>query len=145
MKLLLQRVAEASVEVDGEIVGRIEKGLLVFAGFERHDTEAELKKLAHKLVNYRVFPDEQGKMNHNLQQAGGQLLVVSQFTLAAETSKGLRPGFSTAAEPGQGQELYNQFLGLLQQMGQNIETGIYGADMKVRLLNDGPVTFLLEA
>ena len=145
MKALIQRVSEASVRVDGNIIGEIEVGLLVLLGVEKDDSSTDVDKLLHKVSHYRIFPDEQGKMNNNVQQTGGSLLVVSQFTLAAETSKGLRPGFSTAAAPEVAKELYLEYVEKAQQQGISVQTGEFGADMKVALINDGPVTFWLSS
>ncbi len=145
MKALIQRVSEASVRVDGNVVGDIGKGLLVLLGVESQDNMANLQKLVHKVCHYRVFPDENGKMNLNIQQAGGSLLVVSQFTLAADTASGLRPSFTPAALPPHALELYQQFCTQCSSLGIRVATGQFAADMKVSLINDGPVTFLLES
>ena len=145
MKALIQRVKRASVEVEGEIVGSIDHGLLALIGVEKHDDGASVEKLLHKLLNYRVFSDAEGKMNHNLQQVNGGLLLVSQFTLAADTRKGLRPGFSSAASPAQGEELFNLLVTQARTAWPLVATGEFGADMQVALINDGPVTFLLES
>nr|WP_251048360.1 D-aminoacyl-tRNA deacylase [Halomonas sp. ISL-56] len=144
VKALIQRVKRASVEVEGEIVGSIDHGLLALVGVEKHDDAAAVEKLLHKLLHYRVFGDADGKMNHNLQQVGGGLLLVSQFTLAADTHKGLRPSFSSAAPPAKGEELFNLLVSQAQTAWPNVATGEFGADMQVALINDGPVTFLLE-
>lgn len=144
MRGLIQRVSSASVEVDGEIVGAIDQGILLLLGIERDDDIEALKKMLHKVLNYRIFSDADGKMNLSVSDIQGGLLVVSQFTLAAETRKGLRPGFSTAAAPQLAEELYEQFVELARQQHSQVATGRFGADMKVQLLNDGPVTFLLE-
>ncbi|QLB15540.1 D-tyrosyl-tRNA(Tyr) deacylase [Mannheimia granulomatis] len=140
---LIQRVKWAKVEVENQIVGEIKHGLLVLLGVEQDDDEAKADKLLEKVLNYRVFSDEQGKMNLNVQQAGGSLLVVSQFTLAADTNKGLRPSFSKGAKPMDAERLYNYFH---QQAKQKIytQTGQFAADMQVSLQNDGPVTFWLQ-
>ena len=145
MKALIQRVSRASVEVDGQTVGRIGHGLLVLVGVEKGDTDAQADKLLHKLQNYRVFSDAQGKMNLNVQQAEGELLLVSQFTLAADTQKGLRPSFSCAAPPDEGERLFNYLVTQARLTHIPIATGEFGADMQVALVNDGPVTFLLES
>ncbi|MCA8866364.1 MULTISPECIES: D-aminoacyl-tRNA deacylase [unclassified Halomonas] len=145
MKALIQRVRRASVEVEGEIVGSIDHGLLALVGVEKHDDAAAVEKLLHKLLHYRVFSDAEGKMNQNLQQVNGGLLLVSQFTLAADTRKGLRPGFSSAAPPAQGEELFNMLVAQARTAWPNVATGEFGADMQVALINDGPVTFLLES
>ncbi|MGP9534648.1 D-aminoacyl-tRNA deacylase [Halomonas sp. AOP42-E1-30] len=145
MKALIQRVKRASVEVEGEIVGSIDHGLLALVGVEKHDNAEAVEKLLHKLLHYRVFSDAEGKMNQNLQQVNGGLLLVSQFTLAADTHKGLRPSFSSAAPPAQGEELFNLLVSQAQIAWPNVGTGEFGADMQVALINDGPVTFLLES
>ncbi|KPQ30958.1 MULTISPECIES: D-aminoacyl-tRNA deacylase [unclassified Halomonas] len=145
MKALIQRVTRASVEVEGATVGAIDHGLLALVGVEKGDSEAAADKLLHKLLHYRVFNDADGKMNHNLQQAGGGLLLVSQFTLAAETHKGLRPGFSSAAPPAEGERLFNYLVTQSHNAWQYVATGEFGANMQVSLVNDGPVTFLLES
>lgn len=140
---LIQRVKWAKVEVDNQTVGEISHGLLVLLGVEQGDDQAKADKLLEKVLNYRVFSDEQGKMNLNVQQAGGSLLVVSQFTLAADTNKGLRPSFSRGAAPQEANALYEYFH---QQAAQKIhtQTGQFAADMQVSLQNDGPVTFWLQ-
>ncbi|MDH2924715.1 D-tyrosyl-tRNA(Tyr) deacylase [Nicoletella semolina] len=144
MIALIQRVKWAKVEIAKQVVGKIDSGLLVFLGVEQQDNEENANKLLEKVLNYRVFSDEQGKMNLNVQQANGQLLIVSQFTLAADTQKGLRPSFSRAAAPQQAEKLYHYFH---QQALQKIDTqtGQFAADMQVSLQNDGPVTFWLQA
>ncbi|UXN34522.1 D-aminoacyl-tRNA deacylase [Avibacterium paragallinarum] len=143
MIALIQRVRQAKVEVDGEITGQIQQGLLVLLGVEKEDEESHADRLMEKVLNYRVFSDEQGKMNLNLQQIQGELLVVSQFTLAADTQKGLRPSFSKGATPEKAEWLYNYFV---QKCGEKIptSTGKFAADMQVSLTNDGPVTFWLQ-
>ena len=144
MKALIQRVNYAAVKVDGETVGDIAQGLLVFVGIEKGDDELKADKLLDKLLKYRVFSDAEDKMNLSLQDIDGGLLLVSQFTLAADTRKGLRPSFSSAAPPAEGERLYNYLLEKARRQWCNTEAGRFGADMKVTLLNDGPVTFLLE-
>jgi|TARA_R110001583_G_scaffold78766_1_gene213313 D-tyrosyl-tRNA(Tyr) deacylase len=144
MIALIQRVKRASVSVDNTIVGKIDQGLLVLLGIEREDNIEKMVKLATKVINYRVFSDEDGKMNLNMTQVGGQLLVVSQFTLAADTGKGLRPSFSCAATPEQADRLYLAFVEYCRQQGVMTQTGQFGADMQVELVNDGPVTFNLQ-
>jgi D-tyrosyl-tRNA(Tyr) deacylase len=141
---LLQRVTEASVSVDGEIVGRIGAGLLVLLGVQKGDSEAEAERLLERLLTYRVFEDADGRMNRSLLDVGGELLVVSQFTLAAETRKGTRPGFSTAAPPDEGRRLYEDFVERARKRLAHVATGRFGAMMQVALVNDGPVTFWLE-
>lgn len=145
MKALIQRVRKAHVEVAGEVVGAIDQGLLVLVGVEPQDSEASVAKLLHKLLNYRVFSDSDGKMNLSLTEVAGGLLLVSQFTLAADTRKGLRPGFSTAAPPALGEAMFDHLVGLARQQHDPVATGRFGADMQVHLINDGPVTFLLES
>jgi D-tyrosyl-tRNA(Tyr) deacylase len=141
---LLQRVTQAAVTVDGETVGRIGPGLLVLLGIQKGDSEAEGERLLERLVTYRVFEDDAGRMNRSLTDTGGALLVVSQFTLAAETRKGTRPGFSTAAPPDEGRRLYEDFVARARVRVAHVETGRFGAMMQVSLVNDGPVTFWLE-
>ena len=145
MKALIQRVRQAHVEVAGEVLGAIDQGLLVLVGVEPQDSEASAAKLLHKLLNYRVFSDSDGKMNLSLTEVAGGLLLVSQFTLAADTRKGLRPGFSTAAPPALGEALFDHLVDLARQQHDPVATGRFGADMQVHLINDGPVTFLLES
>lgn len=144
MKGLLQRVRGARVEVAGQVVGAIEQGLLVLVAVEPSDTAASADKLLHKLLNYRVFSDDEGKMNLSLKDIGGGLLLVSQFTLAADTKSGLRPSFSTAAPPALGEALFEHLLSQAQQLHGTVASGRFGADMQVHLVNDGPVTFLLQ-
>lgn len=141
---LIQRVSHASVTVAGDTVGQIGPGLLVLLGVQRDDDNGKADKLLHKVSHYRVFSDSQGKMNLNVQEAGGSLLVVSQFTLAAETEKGLRPGFSNGANPQLAERLYDYFVEQSRLAGLTTETGRFAADMQVSLTNDGPVTFWLE-
>jgi D-tyrosyl-tRNA(Tyr) deacylase len=145
MKALIQRVSQAKVEVSGITVGQIEAGLLVLLGVEAGDSEADLRKLAEKVCRYRVFSDNNGKMNLNVQQAGGALLVVSQFTLAADTKSGLRPSFTPAAAPVVAEQYYQAFCAYCRELGLKVETGQFAADMQVSLINDGPVTFMLES
>ena len=141
---LIQRVSSAEVVIDGRVEGRIGRGLLLLLGIEKEDTENEARKLLSKVVNYRVFGDDRGQMNLSLLDAGGELLVVSQFTLAADTGKGLRPSFSAAAPPGQARSLYEEFVRAARELAP-VQTGRFAADMKVSLTNDGPVTFLLSS
>jgi len=143
MIALVQRVTQASVVVEQQVVGEIKQGLLVLLGVEKHDDEALANKLLKKVVNYRIFNDDNDKMNLSLLDISGELLVVSQFTLAAETKKGLRPGFSRAAAPEQAQALYQFLVDQSKSYGLNTQTGVFGADMQVSLTNDGPVTFSL--
>jgi D-tyrosyl-tRNA(Tyr) deacylase len=144
MIALMQRVTQAKVEVGGEVVGQIGKGLLVLLGVEKDDDRAKADKLAEKVLNYRVFSDENDKMNLNVQQVAGEVLVVSQFTLVADTQKGLRPSFSKGATPSLANELYEYFA---QKCGEKVkvECGRFAADMQVSLVNEGPVTFWLQA
>jgi D-tyrosyl-tRNA(Tyr) deacylase len=143
MIALIQRVTSASVEVDKEVIGEIKQGLLVLLAIEPEDDEKKALRLAQRVSGYRIFEDEQGKMNLNVKQVGGELLVVSQFTLAATTNKGLRPSFTSAAEPQLSEKLYLYFCQHLRLMDFSVPTGRFGADMKVALVNDGPVTFTL--
>lgn len=144
MKGLIQRVRHASVRVDGEITGAIDGGILLLLGVEKGDDQASADKLLNRVLNYRIFADADDKMNLSLTDTGGGLLVVSQFTLVADTRKGLRPSFSSGASPAQGETLYDYFVQQAHQRHRPVATGRFGADMKVELLNDGPVTFLLE-
>jgi D-tyrosyl-tRNA(Tyr) deacylase len=144
MKALLQRVSWARVEVAGACVGQIDTGLLVFLGLAKADDRASADKMLDKLLAYRVFADSAGKMNRSVAEAGGGILLVSQFTLCADTQKGLRPGFSSALSPELAQPLYRYTLEQLQLRHANVAAGVFGADMQVSLTNDGPVTFLLE-
>ena len=144
MKGLLQRVSQARVEVAGDVVGAIDQGLLVLVGVEPQDDKASADRLLHKLLNYRVFADAEGRMNCSVQDVQGGLLLVSQFTLAADTRKGLRPGFSTAAPPQQAEQLFDYLLAQARAAWPQVATGQFGADMQVHLVNDGPVTILLE-
>ena len=144
MRALVQRVTSASVTVDGEIVGAIDHGLLVLVCAMGEDDEATATKLAGKIAKLRIFRDDEGRMNRSLLDTGGAALVVSQFTLAADTSRGNRPGFSTAAAPDEGRRLYEYFAARLQGEGIPVETGRFGADMKVDLRNDGPVTIWMD-
>jgi D-aminoacyl-tRNA deacylase len=141
---LLQRVSEANVKVEGSIVGQIGRGLLVLVGVEKHDTHASAQRLLERLLSYRVFPDEAGRMDLSLADIGGELLLVPQFTLAADTRKGTRPSFSSAASPELGAELFDYFVTIARERHAKVETGVFGADMKVSLVNDGPVTFWLQ-
>ncbi|MFO1389559.1 D-aminoacyl-tRNA deacylase [Cellvibrio sp.] len=141
---LIQRVKKAQVDVNGECVGKIEQGLLLLLGLEKMDTHLTADKLVDKILAYRVFADEQNKMNCNVQQIQGGVLVVSQFTLAADTQKGLRPSFSSAMPPAEAEQLYQYFVSQLRTKHKIVQTGIFGADMQVSLVNDGPVTFMLK-
>ena len=144
MKALLQRVSSSKVEVKGRVVGQINKGLLVFIGIEKQDDSISSDKMIKRILSYRVFSDSEDKMNLSVSDINGDLLIVSQFTLAADTKNGTRAGFSTAMPPTEAENLYNYFLEKTKSMATVTESGIFGADMKVSLVNDGPVTFLLE-
>jgi D-tyrosyl-tRNA(Tyr) deacylase len=143
MKALIQRVKSAKVEVVGEVTGQIDQGILIFLGVEKTDTQELADKLLQKILKYRIFADAEGKMNLNVKQVAGSLLVVSQFTLVADTQKGTRPGFSKGASPQLGEELYDYFVNK-SALEIETQTGRFGADMQVSLLNDGPVTFWLD-
>jgi len=144
MIALIQRVSQASVEVDTKIIGAINQGLLALVAVQPGDDETRIQRMCERLLSYRVFGDEQGKMNLSLQEVTGGLLLVSQFTLAADTNSGKRPSFSRAASPEHGLRGYNQLVSLCRLQHPKVETGQFGADMKVQLINDGPVTFWLE-
>ena len=144
MRALLQRVSEAQVRVDGAVIGQCGPGLMILVCAMQGDTEANAEALAAKVSKCRIFHDEAGKMNRSVLDIGGAALVVSQFTLAADTSRGNRPGFSTAAPPEDGRRLYEHFAAALRDLGVPVETGEFGANMKVSLVNDGPVTIWLE-
>ena len=145
MLALIQRVTEARVEVDGDIVGAIGPGLLALVGIEPGDGDTQVARMAERLLGYRVFADAGGRMNRSLADCGGGLLLVSQFTLAADTSSGMRPGFSTAAAPGEAEPLFARLVETCQQThAGGVETGRFGAHMVISLINDGPVTFLLK-
>lgn len=141
---LLQRVSQARVEVDGEVTGAIDRGLLMLIGVQKGDTEARADRLLERLLGYRVFPDADDRMNLSLLDIGGGLLLVPQFTLAADTKKGTRASFTSAAPPDEGERLFDYLVGRARLSRTKVETGRFGADMKVSLLNDGPVTFWLE-
>ena len=145
MRVVLQRVAHASVTVDGEIIGKIQRGFLLLVGVTHDDAMEDMEYLIRKIVQMRIFEDEEGKLNRSIQDIGGEILSVSQFTLYAETKKGNRPSFSKAAPGDVAIEMFEQFNGLLRKTGIPVETGQFGADMKVELLNDGPVTILLDS
>ena len=143
MKALIQRVTSSSVEVDGTNVGQINKGLLVFIGIEKLDELSHADKMINKILSYRVFSDENDKMNLSVSDINGDVLLVPQFTLAADTKNGTRAGFSTAMKPLEAENIYDYMVEKFKTF-VNIQSGIFGADMKVSLVNDGPVTFLLE-
>ena len=144
MRSVVQRVRHASVTVDGDIVGRIGRGFLVLVGAEHGDEPSDAVQLANKIATLRVFPDESGKMNLNVKEVGGSILAVSQFTLLGDCRKGRRPSFVGAAHPDQAIPLYEGFISAIRDLGLTVETGIFGADMQVELVNDGPVTLLID-
>lgn len=143
MKVVIQRVLNASVKVDGNITGKIEKGLLIFLGIESGDSDDMLKKYADKIVRMRIFEDENGKTNRALSDVNGELLIVSQFTLCADCSHGNRPSFIGAKEPLEAKRMYEKFISVCKEQVPVVEHGEFGADMKVELLNDGPFTIIL--
>lgn len=145
MKVLIQRVKSASVRIDGKIFSSIQQGILSLVGIEKGDTEAQVDKLASKIVNLRIFSDEQGKMNKSLLDINGQMLIVSQFTLCGDCKKGTRPSFDKSEEPKRAEELYELFIKKVSNTGIKTATGKFAAMMDVELVNDGPVTFMLEA
>lgn len=144
MKVVLQRVKQAAVEVDKQTVGRIDKGVCLLIGVEKGDTEEEALYLAQKITELRIFPDKEGKMNLSLLDIPGEVLAVSQFTLAASLKKGRRPSFDSAEDPEKAESLFLFFVDMIREKGVKVETGIFGALMDVHLVNDGPVTFILE-
>lgn len=144
MKILIQRSLQAYVSVDGKLIGAIDKGLVALVGIEKTDDSAIINKFADKVLAYRIFSDEDGKMNRNVVEHGGGVLAISQFTLAADTKKGLRPSFSSAAPPEQARALFDEYVEALRARHNDIACGEFGADMQVSLINDGPVTFLLS-
>lgn len=141
---LIQRVLEAKVVVNGETVGAIQTGILLLLGVEREDTEAQAKRLLERVLNYRIFEDNEGRMNRSLLDIQGGLLVVPQFTLPADTQRGNRPSFTPAAPPEQGKQLFDYFCQQIEFQGHKLQSGVFGADMKVHLINNGPVTFWLK-
>jgi D-aminoacyl-tRNA deacylase len=144
MKAVIQRASKAQVEVDKQIAGKIDKGLVILLCVEQGDGEADCDFIARKCCELRIFEDADGKMNLSLLDVGGAILLISQFTLAAEWKKGRRPGFTKAAHPSEGQRLYEYFAGVLQKMNVQVERGVFGAHMEVSLCNDGPVTLILD-
>lgn len=144
MIALIQRVSEAAVHVNGKLLGQISTGLLVLLAVEKGDTRQQADRLLERLLAYRVFADREGRMNLDVRQAGGGLLLVPQFTLAANTRKGNRPSFTSAASPEEGERLFLYFVERARDLWSSVETGMFGADMKVSLVNDGPVTFWLQ-
>lgn len=144
MKALIQRVLHASVTVNGKITGQIERGFLVLLGVQKGDAKTNADFLSKKICNLRIFEDENGKMNKSILDISGKMLIVSQFTLCGDTSRGNRPGFDNAALPDEANKLYEYFSDMVRANGIEVQNGIFGADMKVELLNDGPVTFMLE-
>jgi D-tyrosyl-tRNA(Tyr) deacylase len=144
MIALLQRVTEAGVVINGSSVASINQGLLVLVGVEKNDSEIQLQRLAERLLSYRVFADADEKMNLDVRQVGGELILVPQFTLAANTNKGKRPSFSSAAPPALGKQLFEQFVAEVSRSYNKVQCGVFGADMQVSLVNDGPVTFWLQ-
>ncbi|MEZ5451964.1 MAG: D-aminoacyl-tRNA deacylase [Thiothrix sp.] len=141
---LIQRVSSAQVAIEGATVGQIGRGILLLLGVEKEDTEAKADRLLQRVLGYRIFPDDGGKMNLSLRDIGGELLVVSQFTLPADTDKGMRPSFTPAAPPAEGERLYLYFAAQARKQVENLQTGVFSADMQVSLVNDGPVTFWLQ-
>ncbi len=144
MKAVLQRVAEASVEVSGEIIASTGRGLLLLIGADQGDSEKNADSLADRSLGLRIFEDDEGKMNRSIIEVGGDLMAVSQFTLSADLSKGRRPSFNSAMKPPEAERLFDYFVNKLKESGLNVKTGRFGARMKVHLVNDGPVTFVLE-
>lgn len=144
MIALLQRVLEASVTIDKEVVARIQQGTLVFVAIQKHDDNKTVQRMSERILAYRIFEDDSGKMNKSVMDIEGELLVVPQFTLAADTNKGLRPNFSKAASPEHGETMFDYFLNNLNSIYAKVKSGKFAADMKVQLINDGPVTFWLQ-
>lgn len=145
MRVVLQRVQRANVKVENEIIGEIERGILILVGFEEADNQEDYEWIIHKIIQLRIFPDENGVMNISLQDIAGEILVVSQFTLHASTKKGNRPSYIKSSPPQQAKEQYLQFVQTLQFKYPKVQTGEFGADMKVELLNDGPVTICIDS
>ena len=145
MKAVIQRVSEADVSIDGQIVGAIKQGYMVLLGVARDDTEKDIEKLSKKMISLRIFQDQAGKTNLSLQDVGGQLLIVSQFTLLADCRKGRRPSFVKAGDPAEAKRLYERFIEVCQEQVEVVEHGEFGADMKISLINDGPFTIVLDS
>ena len=146
LKIVLQRVLGASVEVDNNVVGKINKGYVIFLGVSNEDTEQDVERLAAKIINLRIFSDENDKINLSLKDVNGELLIISQFTLYGDTKKGNRPSFIMAEEPDKANNMYEEFVKRVKEVsGREVQKGVFGADMKVELLNDGPVTILVES
>ena len=145
MRVILQRVSEAKVTVEGKITGQIGRGLVLLAGIGKEDGPEDIEFIAQKCVNLRIFEDDRGKMNWSVLDIGGDVLAISQFTLYGDTRKGRRPGFSDAAEPDKAEAYYKQWVEILRHSGLNVQTGIFGAKMLVEIHNDGPVTFIVES
>jgi len=144
MIIILQKVSEASVEIEEKIISSIKKGIVLFTCIEKSDTEKEILFWGRKIPELRVFPDQQGKLNLSVKEVNADILVISQFTLASDLRKGRRPGFENAAEPHQAESLFNLFINTLKKSNLNTQSGIFGAYMKIHLINDGPVTFILK-
>jgi D-tyrosyl-tRNA(Tyr) deacylase len=145
MKIVLQRVKEAAVEVEQKVRGKIDKGVCLLVGIEKGDSEEDARYLANKTIELRIFPDEEGKMNLSLLDIKGEVLAVSQFTLAASVKKGRRPSFDNAEAPGRAEKIFSFFVDIIRERGIKVETGVFGALMEVNLVNDGPVTFILSS
>lgn len=145
MKAVIQRVKKGSVSVEGNCVGAIDKGIVALIALEPHDNESNMRKLVEKILKYRIFSDENDHMNLSLKDIQGSLLLISQFTLAANTNSGLRPSFDTAMKPSEAQELFSKLVSYTKQLWPQVQCGEFGADMQVELINDGPVTFILTA
>ncbi|QTA38744.1 D-tyrosyl-tRNA(Tyr) deacylase [Thermosipho ferrireducens] len=145
MRAVIQRVKKASVEIDGKVVGSINKGLVVLLGVGKDDTDSDMNYLAEKIVNLRIFDDSEGKMNLSLKDVGGEMLIVSQFTLYGDCRRGRRPSYSNSAPPDYAKKMYEMFIDKIRKMGLKVETGVFGEYMQVSLINDGPVTLLLDS
>ena len=145
MIALIQRVSQASVTVDNDVIGDIGRGLLALTAVHRDDEQKDIARLAERILGYRVFPDDEGRMNNSVRDIGGELLLVPQFTLAADTRKGMRASFTRAAEPQKGEEFFGRLVAICRESLETVETGRFGANMQVSLVNDGPVTFWLES